>query len=85
LVFYFLRQGKNFPSFVLDTSKSKFSSKKSGSSTVDNSDFKINFSSTSELQKEVDRILDKINESGFGSLTSKEKVTLDKAKSLLRN
>jgi len=85
LVFYFLRQGKNFPSFVLDTSKSKFSSQKSGSSTVDNSDFKINFSSTSELQKEVDRILDKINESGFGSLTSKEKVTLDKAKSLLRN
>ena len=85
LVFYLLRQGKNFPSFVFDVSKSKFPSKKTWSSTVDNSDFKINLSSTSELQKEVDRILDKINESGFGSLTSKEKITLDKAKSLLRN
>jgi membrane associated rhomboid family serine protease len=85
LVFYLLRQGKNFPSFVFDVSKSKFPSKKTWPSTVDNSDFKINLSSTSELQKEVDRILDKINESGFGSLTSKEKITLDKAKSLLRN
>lgn len=85
LVFYFLRQGKNFPSFVFDIPKSKFASRKSGSPIVDNSDFKINFSSTSELQKEVDRILDKINDSGFGSLTSKEKITLDKAKSLLRN
>jgi len=85
LVFYFLRQGRNFPSFVFDISNSKFPSEKSGSPTVDNSDFKINFSTTSELQKEVDRILDKINESGFGSLTSKEKITLDKAKSLLRN
>jgi membrane associated rhomboid family serine protease len=85
LVFYLLRQGKNFPSFVFDVSKSKYPYKKTRSSTVDISDFKINLSSTSELQKEVDRILDKINESGFGSLTSKEKITLDKAKSLLRN
>ena len=85
LVFYFLRQGNNFPSFVFANSKFKLPSNKSGSSTLDSSDFKINFSSTSELQKEVDRILDKINESGFGSLTPKEKKTLDKAKSLLRN
>jgi membrane associated rhomboid family serine protease len=85
LVFYFLRQGKNFPYFVFNISKSKFSTTKSGTPLVNNSDFKINFSNAPELQKEVDRILDKINDFGFGSLTSKEKITLDKAKSLLRN
>jgi hypothetical protein len=35
------------------------------------------------MQTEVDRILDKINESGFGSLTVEEKLTLEKAKGLL--
>jgi len=37
-----------------------------------------------ELQKEVDRILDKINASGFGSLKDHEKQTLDHAKDILR-
>lgn len=37
-----------------------------------------------ELQKEVDRILDKINASGFGSLSDGEKQTLDHAKDILR-
>lgn len=36
------------------------------------------------LQKEVDRILDKINISGFGSLSEDEKHTLDQARDLLR-
>jgi hypothetical protein len=35
------------------------------------------------LQKEVDRILDKINATGFGSLTEAEKKTLDQAKDIL--
>lgn len=37
-----------------------------------------------ELQKEVDRILDKINATGFGSLSDGEKQTLDHAKDILR-
>lgn len=41
-------------------------------------------SSRDELQKEVDRILDKINASGFGSLNENEKQTLDHAKDILR-
>lgn len=41
-------------------------------------------SSRDELQKEVDRILDKINASGFGSLSDREKQTLDHAKDILR-
>lgn len=36
------------------------------------------------LQREVDRILDKINEKGFGALTQQEKRTLDEAKDVLR-
>ncbi|MGB0745215.1 MAG: DUF6576 domain-containing protein, partial [Opitutales bacterium] len=37
-----------------------------------------------ELQTEVDRILDKINSTGFGSLNEGEKQTLDHAKDILR-
>ena len=37
----------------------------------------------SDLQKEVDRILDKINSSGFGSLNQEEKSTLDRAKDII--
>lgn len=40
--------------------------------------------SKDHLQKEVDRILDKINEHGFGSLTPQEKRTLDQAKDVLK-
>lgn len=39
---------------------------------------------SSDLREEVDRILDKINASGFGSLSSEEKETLNKAKELLK-
>jgi membrane associated rhomboid family serine protease len=45
--------------------------------------YKVNFSMSSSIKKETDRILDKINEKGFGSLTSSEKETLEKAKKLL--
>ncbi len=45
--------------------------------------YTVNITNRNELQEEVDRILDKINESGFGSLNEKEKNTLDRAKDLL--
>lgn len=47
--------------------------------------YRVNRSSPrrENLQEEVDRILDKINESGFGSLNDEEKQTLEKAKDLL--
>lgn len=44
--------------------------------------FTINLSSRKKTQEEVDRILDKINEHGFGSLTEDEKKTLDRARDL---
>jgi hypothetical protein len=39
--------------------------------------------SSPELRAEVDRILDKINSHGFGSLTDEEKRILDEAKDML--
>lgn len=46
--------------------------------------FSINLSNRKHLREEVDRILDKINERGFGALTDEEKKTLDRAKEDLR-
>jgi hypothetical protein len=43
----------------------------------------VDLSNQQSLQAEVDRILDKINEKGFGALSQDEKNTLDKAKGLL--
>lgn len=45
--------------------------------------YRVNFGAASSLKEETDRILDKINEKGFGSLTDSEKETLENAKKLL--
>lgn len=45
--------------------------------------FTINLQNRHHLKAEVDRILDKINQKGFGALTAEEKSTLDKARDLL--
>ncbi|MBH55265.1 MAG: hypothetical protein CMI18_13100 [Opitutaceae bacterium] len=45
--------------------------------------YKVNFSNRETVQTEVDRILDKINDVGFGALTEEEKKTLDRAKNIL--
>lgn len=47
--------------------------------------FSLNIQNRDSLQIEVDRILDKINEKGFGSLTNDEKHTLDRARDLLKS
>jgi membrane associated rhomboid family serine protease len=53
--------------------------------TADQTSYHVNRSTSNrdELQREVDRILDKINTSGFGSLSDLEKATLDRAKDIL--
>ena len=82
--FLYLQSGRSFPHFVLKFSSIKKSNKiPQPSRFFSKGNYKINFSSTNELQQEVDRILDKINESGFGSLSEQEKLTLEKAKGLL--
>ncbi len=45
--------------------------------------FKVDIAPRKDLKAEVDRILDKINTSGFGSLTVEEKRTLDEARNLM--
>lgn len=45
--------------------------------------YTVNRANRDVVQKEVDRILDKINRSGFASLTADEKQTLDEAKDRL--
>jgi len=45
--------------------------------------YEVNRTNRDDVQKEVDRILDKINSSGFGSLTEAEKTTLDRARDIL--
>lgn len=48
------------------------------------SSYKVDLDGGLDVHVETDRILDKINEFGFGSLTTSEKKTLEKAKKLLR-
>lgn len=45
--------------------------------------YTVNLASREALRGEVDRILDKINSQGFGSLTDEEREMLDKAKDIL--
>jgi membrane associated rhomboid family serine protease len=45
--------------------------------------YQVNLGNRGDLRAEVDRILDKINSEGFGSLTPDEKRLLDEAKDLL--
>lgn len=45
--------------------------------------FTVNVTNKSQVKREVDRILDKINEQGFGALSIEEKKILDQAKDLL--
>ena len=69
--------------FVFPTSSPSTSLKKKASSEGHQSNVTIS-GDQKMMQAEVDRILDKINDLGFGSLTVEEKSILDKAKSLLR-
>ena len=88
-VYWFILSGRVFPSFVFTTKKAQTTSfgKKPGFFTsktkAGKPSYSVDLSDQQSLQAEVDRILDKINEKGFGALSQKEKNTLDKAKGLL--
>lgn len=79
------KKGYQFPTFRLKPPKIKASKSKPkfNHSNRSPSDFKVNISGHDNMQNEIDRILDKINDKGFGSLTHEEKLSLDKAKSYL--
>lgn len=65
-------QGVELPGWFKKTRKAKESPK-----------FTVNIVNRKVLQKEVDRILDKINSEGFGSLSEEEKKVLDRARDIL--
>ena len=75
------KKGYQLPTFKLKPSQIKSSKLNPRNHTP--SDFKVNISGHDNMQTEIDRILDKINDKGFGSLTDEEKLSLDKAKSFL--
>jgi membrane associated rhomboid family serine protease len=79
---FYILQKNNFslPVFKFSTG-SKFNVKKSSPFAPD---FQVNMSTDEHIYEEVNRILDKINAKGFGSLTNTEKQLLDKAKSFLQ-
>ena len=87
-ILFFTIQGKlTFPyrfKFTNSDPNSPQAAKPSNSSYVSRK-FRVNFGDDLSIKDETDRILDKINEKGFGSLTSLEKETLEKAKKLLGN
>jgi len=83
LYFVFFSKSITIPiKFTFQHSNGK-SPRKSKVSFNPKPNYKVNFGMNSSIKIETDRILDKINEKGFGSLTSQEKETLEKAKKLL--
>lgn len=68
----------------LNISIPKLFKKSEAKSRTENYRYSVNVSQPKDLKKEVDRILDKINSNGFGSLTPDEKRVLDEARDLLR-
>ena len=74
-----LGKSLNLPRFSFKSSKVKSAKSKT---TV--TDYSIDSEVTTDLENQVDKILDKINEKGFGSLTDREKSLLEKAKSLFK-
>ncbi len=79
-IFYsIIRQGDPSAWLHQILKKTPFSKKPSPSALS----YKVDLQNRHHLKSEVDRILDKINHKGFGSLTPQEKAILDKARDLL--
>jgi membrane associated rhomboid family serine protease len=81
MVLNFFKTGKKFPVFKFKLKKN--SNPKRNFNTDSSVNYEVDLSGQNNFQKEVDRILDKINDRGFGSLTGEEKKSLEKAKSFL--
>jgi len=86
-VYRYVLSGREFPKFVFGAPRMKKSAGKpklfGGKQTPNKPTYAVDMSDQQSLQQEVDRILDKINENGFGALTQEEKNILEKAKGLL--
>ena len=86
LVLYKLSANKKFTGSSIPTIRVRrpaWMKVASGKKHAESANYTVNFSDRESIQAEVDRILDKINEKGFGGLTEEEKKTLDRAKNML--
>ena len=83
LYYQFLIRGKSFSDLSSKFKFGKTSTTPPPKPKVKSMGYSVNFGSKDKLKKEVDRILDKINEQGFGSLTDEERRTLDRARDTL--
>lgn len=83
LYYYFYMSNLRFPlRFKFEKSQTHSAVRKKQSRNQ-KKNFRVNFSANHDLHVEVDRILDKINDTGFGSLSESEKKCLEKAKKIL--
>ena len=80
-----LLSSKNFPSFNIPKFSFRFSRPPGQDKKVKNATYNYTINkSSSNYESEIDKILDKINEKGFGSLNQEEKKLLEKAKNLFK-
>ncbi|MDR2200562.1 MAG: rhomboid family intramembrane serine protease [Puniceicoccales bacterium] len=77
--YFFFRYWRKY----VNTAKGKLTYRARTSQAMHGDSYKLYITSYSAKRSEVDRILDKINESGFGSLSEAEKRTLNGAKQLV--
>ena len=83
LYFRYVHSGKfSFPGSDSSFELPKWAKKKPASVSPK---YHVNVGNKSDLKAEVDRILDKINSKGFGSLTAEEKKVLDDARDNMSN
>ena len=83
-VYFYLHTGRFFPKIILSPTSVYRDFNKTKPNKPLESEYKVNLRTSDLNEKEVDRILDKINDLGFASLTSDEKKTLENAKELLK-
>ena len=81
LLLFYCYQGKiNFPNVTFNFNSTKTKTKQNKPHK-----YSIHKQSSGDFEIQVDKILDKINEKGFGSLTNDEKDVLDRAKKLFKS
>lgn len=83
----FIQSSSLFNSFSLPKLSFRLFNEKYGGNKKSHTtkEYTINHELPSDLEIQVDKVLDKINEKGFGCLTDEEKALLEKAKSLFNS
>ena len=84
IYYQMISKGKTLKGFRIKNPFGKTTATPPPKPKVKRPSYTVNIESKDKMRKEVDRILDKINTHGFGSLTIEERRVLDQAKDLLK-